>query len=490
MRYNGAPSRAEGRFLAASQLAQLLPDLSTTRPVYRHLADAIRTLVLDGRIALHIKLPAERELAPCLKLSRATVTAAYDLLRESGYARSRRGSGTWTALPDGNRPAAVNRMLTSESAAIDLTIAAFGLSVDVVTEALDRSTVLLAQHAGTTGYHLFGLQELRTAVADRYTLRGLPTRPEQIFITSGAQQALMFLFWALCRPGGSVMVENPTYPNALEAIRRARLRTVPVPVSDDGWDDEVMQATLRQVAPRLAYLIPDFHNPTGCLMPVDQRVRLLRAARVSGTWLAIDETFTDTALDVPTPGPFASHAGPGEADHIISIGSMSKSHWGGLRIGWLRATPQLIEELAGLRVTVDTAGSVLDQLVAVALLERDDVLLPARIAQIRQQRSALMTALATHAPQWTTRWPPGGLSAWVDLGQPVATALAQRAIGHGVHIESGTRFSPDPGTFEHRLRIPYTLPPVQLDEAVRRLVEALHGGVPLVAAVKRPRWVA
>lgn len=135
--------------------------------------------------------------------------------------------------------------------------------------------------------------------------------PEQILLTSGAQHALTLVMGLLCRPGDRIMVENPSYPNALEAMRRAHLRTVSVPVTDTGWDIEIIESTLHQVVPQLAYLIPDFHNPTGCLMPDEERVRILRAAQRSGTWLVIDETLADLALDVPAPLPFAAHATPG-----------------------------------------------------------------------------------------------------------------------------------------------------------------------------------
>ncbi|MFD0515404.1 aminotransferase class I/II-fold pyridoxal phosphate-dependent enzyme [Streptomyces aureus] len=136
-------------------------------------------------------------------------------------------------------------------------------------------------------------------MAERYTRRGLATLPEQILVTSGAQHALTLVLGLLSSPGDRVMVENPSYPNALEALRRARLRTVSVPVTDTGWDIEITESTLRQVVPQLVYLIPDFHNPTGCLMPEHERVRVLRAAERSGTWLVIDETLADLALDVP-----------------------------------------------------------------------------------------------------------------------------------------------------------------------------------------------
>ncbi|GAA5609743.1 PLP-dependent aminotransferase family protein [Streptomyces platensis] len=479
------------RTLGSRQLAAMLPDPSGTRPAYRHLARAISALILDGRIALHVKLPAERELATALHTSRATVTAVYDLLRESGYAHSRQGSGTWTALPDGRAPSGITRLLGPQDTAIDLARAAPGLPEQTLTEALARIAPQLAEHVHTPGYHPYGLPELRAAVAERFTRRGLATVPEQILVTSGAQHALTLVLGLLCRPGDRVMAENPSYPNALDAMRRGRLRTVSVPVTDTGWDIEITESTLRQVVPQLAYLIPDFHNPTGCLMPEGERVRVLHAAQRSGTWLVIDETLADLALDVPAPPPFATHATPDRTGQVITIGSMSKTHWGGLRIGWLRAPARLVTELAGQRVATDMGGSVLDQLLALTLLTQAADLLPPRLEQLRRRRTALAAALTEHLPQWTWRLPPGGLSLWVDLGEPIASALAERALDYGVRIEGGTHFATDPGLFEQRLRIPYTVPPDTLHEAVQRMATALADGLPHPPTTRQqPHWVA
>lgn len=344
--------------------------------------------------------------------------------------------------------------------------------------------------ARNPGYHPFGLPDLRAAVADRFTRRGLPTRPEQILVTAGSQQAFALVVSLLCGAGDRVVTENPTYANALDALRHARLRTASIAVSDTGWDMEIAESTLRQTVPRLAYAIPDFHNPTGALMPEEQRLRLLAATKATGTWLVVDETIADIALDVPPPPPLASLAARTGADHVITIGSLSKTHWGGLRVGWVRATAKLITELAAVRVSTDMTGSVLDQVVSLPLLADLDRTLPARLAQLRIQRAALARSLQRHTPEWSWRLPPGGLSLWVDLGEPVSSALAERAAAAGVHIGRGARFGVDPGTFEHRLRIPYTLPPDRLDEGVRLLAQAFHEGVPLTPGVERPYWVA
>ncbi|MEU4701301.1 PLP-dependent aminotransferase family protein [Nonomuraea dietziae] len=480
---------AADRMVGSRQLAAMLPDLAGARPAYRHLAQAISALILDGRVALHVRLPAERELAAALDVSRATVTAVYDLLRESGFARSRQGSGTWTALPEGRAPSGVSRLLGSRDSVIDLARAAPALPGAVLADALARVGPELVEQAGSPGYHPYGLPELRAAVAERFTLRGLATVPEQILVTSGAQHALTLVLGLLCRAGDRVVVESPSYPNALEAMRRARLRAVSVPVGDGGWDVEIVESTLGQVVPQLAYLIPDFHNPTGCLMPEGERGRVLRAAQRCGAWLVVDETLAELALDGAVPSPFACHAPSGGSGQVITIGSMSKTHWGGLRIGWLRAPSQLVTELAGQRVATDMGGSVLDQLVALVLLGRAGELLPSRLEQLREQRAALVAALGEHVPQWSWRVPAGGLSLWVDLGEPVASALAERALDYGVRIEGGAYFAADPGVFEQRLRIPYTVSADVLGEAVRRLAAAVADGVSPSSASRRPHWV-
>ncbi|MEU5686005.1 PLP-dependent aminotransferase family protein [Streptomyces venezuelae] len=488
------------RTLGGRRLAGMLPDPSGARPAYRRLAHAISALILDGRIALHVRLPAERDLAVALGTSRTTVTAVYDLLRENGYAHSRQGAGTWTALPEGSAPNGVRRLLAAENTAvegaaaedtvIDLARAAPGLPGQELTDTLARIAPRLAEQAHTPGYHPYGLPELRAAIAGRFTRRGLATVPEQILVTSGAQHALTLVLGLLCGPGDRVLTENPSYPNALEAMRRARLRTLSVPVTDEGWGADVVEAAFRASVPQLAYLIPDFHNPTGCLMPEEERTRVLRAAQRSGSWLVVDETLAELALDVPAPLPFASHAPPGGAAKLITVGSMSKTHWAGLRIGWLRAPARLVTELAGQRVATDMGGSVLDQLVALDLLGRTDELLRDRLEGLREQRAALGAALDEHFPAWSWSPPPGGLSLWVDLGEPVASALAERARAKGVRIESGSCFATDPGIFEQRLRIPYTAPSATLREAVRRLAVASADGPGPASGAARPRWVA
>jgi DNA-binding transcriptional MocR family regulator len=130
-------------------------------------------------------------------------------------------------------------------------------------------------------------------------------------------------------------------------------------------------------------------------------------------------------------------------------------------------------------------GSVLDQLLALALLGQAEELLPSRLEQLREQRATLAAALSEHPPNWTWQLPPGGLSLWVDLGEPIASAVAERALNYGVRIEGGGYFVTDPGIFEQRLWILYTMPPDTSREAVHHMAAAVADGRASTTAARR-----
>ncbi|HLL65964.1 MAG TPA: PLP-dependent aminotransferase family protein [Micromonosporaceae bacterium] len=458
-----------------SQLARMLgawhlPAGAARRPEYAVLASVVRGLLADGRLPLGVRLPAERDLAQALGISRTTVSAAYRELRESGHLTSRRGAGSWTALPGGHRIATSGLGMAPEDDGdlIDLGCAALAAPPELMV-AVREAVADLPAYTGRDGYSPMGLPVLREAVAQRYADRGLPTQPDQIVITNGVQHALDLVLRLLVAPGQRVLVESPTYPNALAAFAAARARVTSYGLAPDGWDADLLLATLRATQARLAYLIPDFHNPTGLLMDDALRERLPAAAHAAGTDLVIDESFTELRLDgagVPT-----AVAGFDRGARVLTIGGMSKPFWGGLRIGWVRAAAPLVARLAAARVSVDMASPVLDQLVAVRLLDRGDALISARRLQLTQRRDALIAALRAELPEWRFRTPDGGLSLWVELDAPVSSALARAAEELGVRIAPGPRFSAD-GTMERFLRLPYTLPVPDLVEAVARLAVA------------------
>lgn len=449
-------------------LADLLPDVRTMPgPVYAAVARAITTLVLDGRVATETRLPSERELAAALRLSRATVTAAYDGLRADGFLASRTGSGSYVTVPPGSTPrTALSRWNTGGTDigdVIDLSCAALPSPPAVVADAVAVAAGRLGPYLLGDGYEPAGLPVLREAVAARFTARGVPTRPEQVLVTNGALHGLDLLLRLVLGPGDRVLTELPTYPGGMDAIRANGGRIVPVPMAAaGGWQVGQLQASLRQTSPRLAYLTPDFHNPTGALMPESDRRDVLKAARQTGTMVVVDESFIDLGF-CRGERPMAALDGT-----VITLGSLSKPIWGGLRIGWLRASTDLVHRLAALRTSIDMGGPVLDQVVAAELFDRIDDIATARLTALLPQRDALVAAIARELPEWRVSPPQGGLSLWAELDAPMSTPLTLLAAQAGVVVVPGSRFGVD-GTLERFLRLPYSLPVDRLDEAVRRL---------------------
>ncbi|MEV1157372.1 PLP-dependent aminotransferase family protein [Micromonospora chokoriensis] len=452
-------------------------------PDYAALAGAVRGLLADGRLPLGVRLPAERELAEALRISRTTVTAAYRHLRETGHLASRRGAGSWTMLPGNHRVASTGLWTPLDDRdMIDLGAAAPAAPPQLL-DAARAAAEDLPRYLGGAGYHPTGIIELREAVAAGYTARGLPTSADQIMVTSGTQHALDLVLRLALAPGGSVLVESPTYPNALAALagRRARITTHGLAADADGWDSDLLLHSLRQTRPKLAYLIPEFQNPTGHLMPAALRERVVAAAHAVGTDLVVDESFVDLPLDgTELPPPVAVYD---RHSRVISIGGMSKPYWGGLRIGWVRAAAPQVQRLAAVRVGVDMASPVLDQLVAVHLLAHADAIVTDRRVTLAAQRDALLDALAQRLPDWRVTVPRGGVTLWAELDGPVSSALARAAEEVGVRLAPGPRFGLD-GTLERFLRLPFTLPAADLVEAVGRIAAVRYD----LDRAGRQRW--
>ena len=446
---------------------------------YGQLADALRLLILDGRLALDVVLPGERELASALEVSRTTVTAALARLRDDGFLDRRQGAGALTRLPEGPGERGASLIADRQAEGVlDLASAAPPAS-EAVHGAYAAALQTLPAHLPQTGYGVVGLPQLREAIAARYSRRGLPTTPDQIMVTNGAQHALALMLRLLAGPGDRVVIDHPTYPHAIDAIQRASCRAVPVGLPDTGWDVEGVAAALSQSGPRLAYFIADFHNPTGRWMTPESRAAIAAAARRTRTTLIFDETLVDLWLDAPIQ-PYGFDD-PG--DGPVRLGSTGKSFWGGLRLGWIRADAQTVQALGVRRASIDLGTPLLEQLAAAHLLSDDESALASRRQMLRGRRDQLLGLMAARLPDWRVASPPGGLSLWAELPSAVSSSLAATSERFGVRLAAGPRFGVD-GAFERFLRIPYTLPPEDLGEAINRLATAYERLRPTGAHVR------
>ncbi|WP_188742134.1 PLP-dependent aminotransferase family protein [Agromyces bauzanensis] len=438
----------------------------TDGTAYAALAARIRLLIIDGRITPGARLPSERDLAASLALSRTTVNAAYTMLRSEGYLQSRQGSGSVAQIP--GRPPELP--LPRPGDIIDLSratcTAAPGTHAAAV-RALDR----LPPRLTTDGYELAGLPELRVKLAERYSRQGLPTNPEEIFVTSGSQSAISLVARTFVAPGDRVVVESPGYPHAFSALRAAGARLLPFRMdASAGWDVDGFDLAVRRSVPTLAFLMPDFHNPTSRSMTIDERRRVVATAEAHGMVVVSDEATAELALDgqdaLPPIASFAHRPGS-----VIVIGSASKTVWGGLRVGWVRTSVENVDRLIAARMANDLGAAVIDQLVYSEMLTDFEPVLEFRRDALRASRDALQSALSTLLPSWTMSPTRGGIASWVKLDEPVSSAMTIAARARGLLIGAGPWFGLD-GEFEQFIRVPITVGTEAIERAVEILADA------------------
>lgn len=426
--------------MQTARLADLLTAWLGGGPAYSAVASGIRGLALDGRLPAGTRIPSERQLARALGVSRTTVSAAYDVLRDQGYLRSAHGAGSTVVLP--RAPSARPDADPGEPAAVrDATVAALPAPpqlLDAVAAATGDLPPLLAGH----GLQPFGLPVLRAAISDHLSARGVPTVPEQVMVTGGALAGWNLVLSALTRPGQPVVVEQPTYPAVIDSLGVHSLRPVPLPVGPDGWEAPGGRA-------ELALLTPDGQNPTGLMADAGERRAILDSLEASV--VVVDETFADLVLDGSSPPPMAALD-----RRVVTLGSMSKFFWAGLRIGWVRAEPALLDRLAQVRGTVDLTSPVLEQLIAARLLPQAAAVAAERLPAVRAARDSLVSLLRAAVPDWRIRVPAAGLMLWIELPSPGATRLAAHALDLGLRIVPGPRFTLD-GTADRFFRLPVTV---------------------------------
>ncbi|RSN68969.1 aminotransferase-like domain-containing protein [Actinomadura sp. WAC 06369] len=420
------------------------------------------------------RLPSERGLAAALSVSRGTVAEAYARLREDGWIGSRTGSGSFASAARGGDAIAVPgdaRLSTFGGRAperlVDLSSGAPGGLPLVARAMAGLDAGLVSRLVAGDGYHVTGLDCLRDALGTYYADLGVPTSAGQILVTSGSQQALKLIAEALVGPGDTVVVEDPSYRGALDVFRARRARLVPVPVESDGPDLRVLERVVEHLRPRLVYLLPAAHNPTGSVVSRGKARRLAEILGRHGTLLVEDGSPADLVFAPGGPPPPVGAAL--DPAQWIAIGSASKVFWGGLRVGWIRAGEAMVQSLARTKAVEDLGSSVLSQLLTADCLRE---IAAARAARRAQLGAGLRTAVATlqvEAPEWSWPEPAGGSALWVRLPGTATTAFAQVARRNGISVVPGPVFSSVDG-FQDHLRIPFWKEPDELEAGLTRLV--------------------
>lgn len=324
------------------------------------------------------------------------------------------------------------------------------------------------QYGPTEGYG-----PLRAWVAE-----WLGANPEEVLITTGSQQALDLLGKVFLDEGSPVLLEAPSYMGAIQAFRAYGPRFLTVPAGEEGPDLEALKETLKRERPRFLYLIPSFQNPSGGLMPLKARERLLELAMAQGLVVVEDDAYRELYFgESRLPSLFELARGAGYPG-VIYLSSFSKVLSPGLRVAFAVAHPEAITKLTQAKQGADLHTPALNQMLVHALVQKG---FPERLERIRAtyraKAQAMLEALDREMPQGVryTR-PKGGMFVWMELPQGLtAEALFREAIAQDVAFVPGGPFFANGGG-ENTLRLSYaTMGPEGIAEGVRRLGKALKG---------------
>ncbi len=476
------PDVAPAPTITPQALADLLGRWPTADgALYRLLAARLGRLADTGELPAGVRLPPERALAAALSVSRNTVALAYQVLRDEGMAASRQGSGT-RLVPHRTTPAAVHRAngffagMLSGTPAFDLSMAAVDCAPQVAAALHEPGSVLTEAERRRltlgTGYLPYGLPALRAAIASMLTIsHGIPTTPEEVLVTTGAMQALDLLLRCEVLPGQPVVTEDPTYPGFIDALHRSGARPVGVPPGDTGRLADAVSVH----RPALAYLIPTHQNPTGLVLPAAERHEIVALAeRNPGVTFIDDMTLAELTLSsgqiMDNPPPLAALA-PRLAN-VVTVGSLSKTYWGGLRTGYVRAPEGIIARLAAAKSAADLGTPAHQQGIVAALVgDQHEDIVAYRTEWARPRYAAVAAALAQFLPSWSWTPPAGGHVIWVRGEEPDSGAYAQAALRRGVAVVPGHLLSVSADRSPW-IRLAFSLPPADLSVAIKALASA------------------
>lgn len=428
------------------------------RPLPESLAAALIELIEAGLLAPAARLPPQRLLAEALGTARGTVAATYESLEARGYLAARQGAGSWVRSRAGDgRPHTSKRLFSFTAVAdgvVDLSSGALPASSPVAGALADLGDV--RSFLDTDGYFPAGLPALRAAIHPD---------PRRVLVTAGAQQATWLAATDAVGAGDPVLMEEPTYRGAIECFTGVGANVQGLRMVRGGIDvDHVRQGVKRGA--RALYCQTGMHNPLGRTMTAADRRALADEINRAGLLTIEDTSSSELTLHGPATAP--SLAGLVDPDLLVTIGTMSKLFWGGLRIGWIVAEPSRIERLTEQRKAIGLATSVVDQVLALRLRPHTEAARAERRAFLRAALAETEAVIGDVFEAWRWDRPTGGSGLWVDTGAD-AVRLTEAGKRIGIRLAPGPGFSTY-GGFRSHLRIPVWHDP----DVLRRSLTALR----------------
>ncbi|MEZ4520249.1 MAG: PLP-dependent aminotransferase family protein [Thermomicrobiales bacterium] len=507
-------------------------DRESKVPLYLQITSQIRDAILGGVFENGERLTPERRLAALLNVNRTTVVNAYRELASEGLVTGHVGRGTIVTYQrpsdgqetaDAVHAAAAQAMSAGQghnrgqlpwrhllapivdfrydSLILDASTVAARQDVIQFTTAtpspelypVEQIDAILSEALETAGHELLqhtpseGFAPLRDALARWMTDQSLASDlsvvfdPARILIASGSQQALYMTARALVEPGDLVAIESPTYLGAAQVFRVCGARLLSIPVDRDGMNVDLLSELITRRRPKLIYTLPSFQNPTGSVLAIERRHKLLELASRYQVPIIEDDPYGALRYEgTPLPTLAALDRARG-GDRVIYLSTISKMLFPGFRIGWVSGPRPVLDRLAQIKQIVDLDTNALVQWAVWAFLSRG--LLTEHLKRLRvaypERLDRMVTGLERHAGDLIgIDRPQGGLYLWCRIADHLRVRdLLVESAREGVAFAPGEPFFIDEPSEAGRntLRLNFTLPSLeQIDEGTERLGRALH----------------
>ncbi|MAS36564.1 MAG: aminotransferase class I/II [Anaerolineaceae bacterium] len=471
-------------------------DRDGEEPIYRQLIRHIRMQIESGNLAAGVRLPASRDLARQLNISRISVVNAYAELRSQGFLSAHAGRGTFVAGDTATTPASnghhapnIEETPTTPDRSIRemmrlgrkpgvISFSHGSLSSDFfpvhhLRDALNM--VLDRDGAKALGYEPpEGYGPLRAAVRDYVSALGIRCSSDQVLVTGGAQQGLDLVVQALLTEGEVIVTENPTYLGIIDTARTRRVQIHGIDMDSEGIRLDHLENFIIDNNPKLIYVMPTFHNPTGAVMPLHRRRQLLNLANDYKVPILEDGVYHEFRFEGENEPPLKALDDTGI---VIHVSAFTKMMLPGLRIGYVITDPRHYERLVRVKQAADVATPGLNQRAIHILLERGVLAqqLERNNRELRRRRDVAIEAAKRYLPPGS-RWnsPEGGMYLWVQLPKsgPNAAELYITAVHMGVAYAIGNVFYTN-GCGSYRIRLNYsTHGPAEIEEGFKRLGRA------------------
>jgi len=469
-------------------------------PLYRQIGEFILQLVREKALPPQAKLPPERELSDLLGVSRTTAINTYRYLEKKGIAQTRVGSGTYLIAQDPVSPVSateasvipweqlylpfpqtpqtsiLRELVSANYSGNNISLAA-GMPdpafypLTIMQGLFGRFSDAYARdfgHIATEGY-----PPLKKSIAELLSAKGIAAQPEEIMVVSGSQQGLYLLSKVFIRPGDYVMVESPTYIGAIQTFQLAGARLLTVP-SSERLDLGLIEDYLIRYRPKLFYILPTYQNPTGRVIPLEERQRLMQLAAKHRLIMIEDDAYGDLYYCGKPPLPLKALDKNGG---VIYLSTFSKVLFPGLRTGWVTAPQDVIRRLSLEKQYADLHSNNLVQWLLTHYLNNG--YLSDHLKRIREEyrlrRDAACKAIHRYCGTYLQFIPPeGGYYLWCRLASGISPSiLLYEAARNGVSFVPGEVFYPNANSPSH-IRLCFTThSPEQLTEGIRRLAQSL-----------------